>query len=288
MSSNPRSKGWFLTSNDSHQTHFDTLKSMNYRYLYIGAKELAPTTGHEHYHIILYFDNARTFSSIQKQLRTCNIQPLKSFSAAKKYLVKDGSATFEDGDPPHQGSKTCDPDELKTMSNKDCIAAFGKNCHSFIKARDILNAEINVDDVYKQDLKVYYIFGPSGVGKSKLAKQIIRERNSGKCVQVKYCNGFWINPGESNAAWYDDFRDSHMPASEFINFIDYNQQLLNIKGGHVRNCYTTIVITSIQSPMEIYKNLSSEPRSQWLRRMEIINLTPSSEEPVGEINVDDL
>lgn len=66
-----------------------------------------------------------------------------------------------------------------------------------------------------------------------------------------------------------------MVPSEFINFIDYNKHILNTKGAHVRNNYSLIIITSVQSPMEIYKNsLSYESREQWLRRIKIIDLTP--------------
>lgn len=50
--------------------------------------------------------------------------------------------------------------------------------------------------------------------------------------EVKYSNGFWNGVSDGNGcAVYDDFRDSHISASEFINFIDYNVHNLNVKGG---------------------------------------------------------
>ena len=54
--------------------------------------------------------------------------------------------------------------------------------------------------------------------------------------------------GDSPIALYDDFRDSHMKPSEFINFIDYNVHGLNIKNGEIQNNYKYIIITSVQDP----------------------------------------
>ena len=71
----------------------------------------------------------------------------------------------------------------------------------------------------------------------------------------------------------DDFRDSHMKPSEFINFIDYNIHNLNVKGGSVRNLYSTIIITSVQRLDCIYLNMANdEPRQQWERRIKVIDL----------------
>ena len=89
---------------------------------------------------------------------------------------------------------------------------------------------------------------------------------------VKYENGFWLGVGSAKIALYDDFRDSHLKASEFINFIDYNKHLLNIKGGSKMNDYNLIIITSVQPLHELYKNMSDEPKKQWIRRINNIEL----------------
>lgn len=71
--------------------------------------------------------------------------------------------------------------------------------------------------------------------------------------EVKYENGFWNGIGDGTGCCvYDDFRDSHMKASEFINFIDYNVHNLNIKGGNVKNNYNLIIITSVFPLNDIY------------------------------------
>lgn len=143
-----------------------------------------------------------------------------------------------------------------------------------IRMKDSLR--LSFRSLYK-DVEVYYIWGESGVGKTTMAKDIFagHEETHGEFInRLSYNNGFWEGvDGETRVALYDDFRDYHMRESEFVRFVDYNVQNMNIKGGMLPNVYSLIVITSIQSPYEIYPRMSREVRQQWLRRMEIIHLT---------------
>lgn len=283
-----RSRSWFITINANYEVTFNALKKEKYRCLIIGAKELAPLTGHEHYHCFIYYDNAKTFSVMQKKLFGANIQVAKgTIEQIKAYCSKDGEFLFEDGEVPHQGSQRVIAAEVKKMTTEEVIETYGKSSLTMLKVRDLLNAKININDWHKE-IKVVYITGPSGIGKSEKAKDIVIKYCEEKKIEpmineVKCCNGYWNGVSEdTEIAIYDDFRDSSMVPSEFINFIDYNKHILNTKGAHVRNNYKLIIITSVQNPMEIYKNsMSYEAKEQWLRRMEIIDLTPN--ENLGDI-----
>ena len=130
-------------------------------------------------------------------------------------------------------------------------------------------------ECYKPDVKIYYIYGPSGSGKSKFVFDLLEDDE--RFDRVKFCNGFWQGVNTFNmpeTCWYDEFRSSEMPAKEFINFIDYYVNILNVKyQTGVRNKYKKIFITSIQSPDELYANLPEESREQWLRRLTIVDIT---------------
>ena len=111
------------------------------------------------------------------------------------------------------------------------------------------------------------------MGKSDFARKLIKShlKEGEKYNLVKHTGEFWEGIGKADVALYDEFRDCHMCASEFIDFIDYNKHVLNIKGGHTLNNYHTIIITSSIHPEQLYKNVS-EQQGQWLRRMKIIDL----------------
>ena len=151
------------------------------------------------------------------------------------------------------------------------------------------NDEIDVEDMIKE-VVVYYISGPSGAGKTERAKQIIREHKEkygSKVSIVKYESNFWHGVGSNrNIALYDDFRDSHMKPSEFINFIDYNKHYMNVKGGNCLNDYKLIIITSVQPLETIYSGVSGEPKKQWLRRITEIRIEKDEED--DEIDIDAL
>ena len=138
------------------------------------------------------------------------------------------------------------------------------------------NNVIDLDDYYKGDkFKVYYIYGPSGMGKTRKAQELARLHGYSKVDEVKYRNNFYLGVSDiCKACIYDDFRPSHMDVSEFINFIDYNKHNLNIKGGSLKNNYELIIITSVNDPRKIYQNCTDreETKTQWLRRMTIINI----------------
>ena len=78
-----------------------------------------------------------------------------------------------------------------------------------------------------------------------------------------------------------------MKPQEFINFVDYNTHPMNIKNGEIRNTYTHIIITSVQHPKYLWPGAREveEPRKQWLRRMQIIDMTP--DEVDSDIDIDD-
>lgn len=265
-----RARAFQLTLNDTSvydlmYSCLTELKSCDYL---ISCKEIAPTTGHEHIHIYCHFaSNYRLSQKILKlkpHVEICKGSPKQNIA----YIKKDGNILNEYGVEPRQGCRTVG--ELITYERNDVPASMYRTW------KDLKTEEANDLDVdeWNKDVHVWYIQGPSGSGKTEKAKEIVRNLPDHKINVVKYENGFWNGVGSAPTAIYDDFRDSHMKASEFINFIDYNVQNMNVKGGMRKNNYKWIIITSVQSLRDIYYNMSLEPRKQWERRIEIIDLNP--------------
>lgn len=272
-------------------------------YLY-SCRETCPNTGNEHYHIYVHFRTSVKLS--QRKCHFAHLEPCRgSITANCNYVSKTGSSELlqkgidsqniivdEIGTRPDSIGGRIAAEDLPTMTDKD-IVMIDPRCHqAYIKARNILinNPDVDVDD-WAKIVKVYYIQGGSGCGKTERAKQIVRDlgkdpktdRNQ-KVNIVKCQDGFWSGIGEATIAIYDEFRSSSMKASEFINFIDYNRHNLNTKGGGARNNYTLIIITSVEKLSEIYKNMRGEPRLQWERRVELIDMYPES--IGGDIDLD--
>ena len=253
--------------------YLSNLKTFQYA---IACKEKAPSTGHEHIHIYVQFTNTIRLSL--KNLKGAHVE--KCYGSAQqniKYIKKTGeeNVIWEEGLPKMKGGVTIK--ELKEMDKekRDNLPAVYFNIIQKVNEQEA--NQLTLDD-FEKKVEVIYIYGESGIGKTQKAKQLIKEyfekTNQKTFNLVKYENSFWIGVSElSEVALYDDFRDSHMKPSEFINFIDYNVHPMNIKGGAIKNKYKFIIITSVQNPNDLYKNVQErdeEPKKQWLRRMKII------------------
>jgi len=221
---------------------------------------------------------------MKKKLPTAHIEiargtPLEN----RNYCSKEGK--FEESGTLPTGGRIS-ADELRTMTNEEIIERDARCHNAYIKARDLLNADVDIDDIAKP-IVVYWIQGPSGCGKTQKAKEIVRLQKAElgtKVNMIKYVNNFYMGVGNAKIAIYDDFRDSHMKPAEFINLIDYNKQLMNIKNGHKVNDYELVIITSVQNINNIYKNVEDEPRKQWMRRVVVIDMFPPDDLPNLEEN----
>lgn len=248
----------------------------------MACHEVCPDTKREHVHIYVCYDSPKSFTTIRNASLGGHVE--KCFGAHKdnvKYIMKDvteaNPLVWYEGNEPHQGQRL-GSQELRSMSVVEVVESDPRNHQAYLRARELLvNGGLSLDDLNGKSVEVYYIYGSSGCGKSVLAKELLKERMCEEEVafvdMVKYKNEFWVGVCFGVFAFYDEFRDSDMKPSEFINFIDYNPQRMNIKGGYTLNRYRLIVITSIQGPNELYPNMSlTEPRRQWLRRVHWINL----------------
>lgn len=236
----------------------------------IATLEKAPTTGHEHIHFYVQFRKA-TELTVSK-LAGAHVEPCRGsaqqnieYIRKTKEPEKAGKIIFEEGEPKFKGGVSIKDVKAMAPQDREQLPLVYYNIVNKINQEEA--KDIKVDEFHKE-VKVIYIHGPSGIGKTKKAIEIIKEAGYETFNLVKYDGSFWHGVKEqAGAALYDDFRDSHMKPSEFVNFIDYNIQIMNTKGSSIKNKYTLILITSVQDPMGIYANVSEEPRKQWLRRI---------------------
>lgn len=250
---------------------------------YLVECEDSTADGKWHMHAFIYFTNPVAMASLKKLFgNSCHVERPhfnslaiqyvkgeipgegKSMNEVRKYNIK------EFGEPPMDNGVSRTVAELKKMETPDELEWKQYHTYMQIHSRD----KIKRTEWHKPELKVYYFYGnDSGVGKSKAIQDWLDEHNIEEFDLVKHVGDFWHIQGDgTGVAVYDEFRDSHMPVSEFINFIDYNIHSLNIKGGSLKNKYHTILISSIQNPHRIYRNQPEETRRQWLRRINIIEI----------------
>ena len=269
-----KSRAFQLTLNEieKYKDLIEYIKHFKQLTYYISCKEKAPTTGHEHIHLYCKFKDKVTLKIDKLQgahIEICKGSPKQNID----YIKKDGNILEEYGTRPTQGKINYDyflNTKIEDILNDTSLNLTQKktilNIQNEIKKKETFTK----DNIYKPDFKAYYIYGPSGSGKSRYAINNIL--NNVKFDLIAYDHGFYRGvTNEAEAALFDDFRPSCMKPDEFIRLIDYNKHNMNIKGGQMINNYNIIVITSIKNPYRLY-NKDDEEVKQWIRRLTIINI----------------
>lgn len=281
---NKRSRKFFVTFWEKREFLFDD-KIMQYACM-CDDKCSDEHDGKWHGHYYVYYRNPRTWNQIKQYFgNDCHVEIPKINSAAIDYVMGRGkhannkSNMIESGTMPCDNGKHISVKQALEMTHEQMLTLEDhRDVITIMKVKNLLDPGIDIDD-WKKEVKITWIVGPSGVGKTETTKKILREEGRSKNVHIVKRDGdFWHGLGNGyNTAVYDDFRDSDVKAKEFIQFIDYNKQLHNVKNGSTWNNFDRIIITSVQHPEDIYRGMQDdEPRKQWLRRMEIIDLNPKT------------
>lgn len=247
----------------SYLTSFKAFKFL------VSCREHAPETGHEHMHVYVCFNNGTRLS--QSRLKGAHLEICRGSNKQNiEYIEKGGDIVDRIGEEPHQGTTytVCELREIKDPNNLPASQ------FKIWREVTLWNQSMTRAELYKPGVKIFYIWGKSGAGKTRYVWDQLKEDD--RVDRVKFVNNFWTGVSYDptiRIAWYDDFRSSDMKPSEFVNFIDYYANNMNVKGGHVLNHYDVIFITSIFDPEHIYQgSYSEEDRQQWLRRMEIVHI----------------
>lgn len=252
----------------------------------IATLETAPLTGHKHCHFFIKFKGAIRLS--YSKLCGAHVELCRGSDLANwKYITKEdqpekaGEIFWKKGERP---AEEAEEDKKKSVSIAQAYEMTSDELEElplvyYKQVVDIQQTKQNemTGRSANKEVKVLYFYGPSGVGKSVWAKWLFRNE---PMDLVKYISTFWHGISKkASCAIYDDFRDSHMPPSEFINFIDKTRHSLNLKNGSWKNDYSHIIITSIQHPNDLYPSFQEkaianheEPRKQWMRRMTVVNV----------------
>lgn len=275
-----RSKNFIMTLNEKTlENENDIIKYVqhykNFQYVLITEHDKPQ----KHHHLFVQYNNTIALDSrylygahIEKSYGSAqqNVNYLLGLDDKHQQLGINCTKIYEYGEIKQRGGRRIK--DILEATDEDLLDYDINMINSINKIRPPKKTKIGE---WSKKIKVIYIWGPSGVGKSSSVEETLSKYEFNEFSEVKHINGFWHGIGGfemTGAAVYDDFRDSHMTASEFINFIDYRIHNLNYKGGSTKNKFELIIITTIQNPKNIYRNVQGEAREQWMRRMEIIEL----------------
>lgn len=260
---------WTLNNyTDDEINHIHTLYNTGVISYCIFGKEVAPTTGTPHLQGYWEMVKKTREKAVHKLLPRAHFEPSRGTAQQnQRYCSEDGNVT-EIGSKKKQGKRN-DLDEIRTLAKKEGMRAVTRVGN--LQQIRVSEKYLEYNEKKRNWLtEVIWIWGDSGTGKSKMAREITEDpytKNEG--------SKWWIGYDKHEHVIIDDFRDSWWPITEFLRILDRYECKLETKGGSRQLLAKKIVITTIKKPEEHYKNAPGEPLKQLTRRItQVIHLVP--------------
>ena len=293
---NPQSRKWQLTINHPADCGMDHGKIVEQLQLFhpayfCMADEIA-TTGTYHTHVYVFAHSPMRFSTLKRRFPTAHIEKANGTSKENRdYIRKEGKwedtakvetcvpDTFlEFGDLPAEAEETS-PKMFQLLQDVEdgisTVEIIRSNPGFAFKSRDIdaLRETLTAEqfESAKRDVKVYYLFGETGTGKTR---GIYERHPAADICRITDYNGkngvrFDAYHGQSVLV-FEEFH-SQIPVNAMLNYLDVYPLKLPARYNDRTACYTTVYITSNIPLEQQYPEIQRNKLETWrafLRRID--------------------
>lgn len=228
-------------------------------------------SGIKHLQCFVQFENPRSCSGFLKMIKKsilngANCRPAKEGEIAwqRMYCMKENNYFYEHGERGSQGKRNDLSDTRNSLIENGKMREIVDGTENFQSIR-VCEKWLSYKE-RKRDFKpiVTWLYGPTGVGKSRFAKRISNPEDtweSGENLQ-------WFDGYDAHEFMiFDDFRGSQCSYSKLLRILDRYPMQLPVKGGFRQILSKHIIITSHKSPEECYSGLD-EGIDQLMRRID--------------------
>lgn len=263
-----RVRDYVFTLNNYDENDENIIFSLQHECKYIVVGKEVGESGTPHFQGFICFQDAKTFSAIQKLLPDgCHIEARKgTFQQAADYCKKDGDY-FESGTIPMDQKAKGEAGKLSSEERWALAKAgnFEKLPPEHYQRYRAIHAEFTpVSD--RSELKNLWICGPSGCGKSK------HVRDNYPSFYSKGMSKWWDGYRHEEVVLLDDFDPTHGKYLSYYLKIWADHYAFNaeVKGGMLKIRPKLLIVTS-QYPIEACFE-EAETVSAISRRFEVLQL----------------
>lgn len=241
----------------------------------VAGEEICPTTGKTHWQSFIYLKNARTLKSMIKQFKPRHIEIMKPDSTPEKnreYCLKENKPIIEHGKCPKQGKRS-DLEEIREAiaegkpEREIAEMNFGQWCQY---RRAFAEYKALVEPKRNWVTEVYFIWGESGVGKTRKAVE-----DGAKLIQYIPNSGFVLGYNGEDVVCFDDVDSGTFPRKWLLEATDRYSMVINVKGGERNWKPRKIYFTSNFAPEDLFP--FNDPAME-RRYTEIVHLKNGTEE----------
>lgn len=265
-----KSRAWCFTVNNYTNEQLEEMKAIECTYIVLG-KEVGKS-GTPHIQGYVEFMNPRTFRAIKKVMPTAHIEPRKGTSAQAADYCKKDKDVYESGTISQQGKRN-DIEEIRNMVKQ------GKGMRQILEVATTVPS-VKMAETYlkyhekgrdwKPEVKWYW--GPTGTGKSRTAWEEMPEAFD--CMETsKWWEGYDSHPD----VIIDDMRGDFAKFHVLLKLLDRYPFRIECKNGSRQFLARRIIITSSQSPQQMWNGRTTEDLMQLLRRINEIRFFDGKE-----------
>ena len=298
MGNNSQSRKWSLVINNPLEAGLDHTAISEKLHLfspdyYCMADEIA-TTGTYHTHVFFYAPSPSRFSTVKKRFPIAHIEKAYgSVQENRSYLRKDGRwadtdkaetsvpGTFEEwGEaPPERAEKH--PEMFRLVQNiRDGMTTteiIDDNPAMAFRVRDIdlLRQTLTAEKyaVENRPLEVSYLYGASGVGKTRSIYEAHDPRSIYRVTNYRAARGVSFDGYHGQEVLVFEEFSSQIPIEDMLNYLDIYPLALPARYNDKTACYTMVYITSNLPVEKQYRSEQWDRPETWrafLRRIHTV------------------
>lgn len=248
--SNDQCRMWLCTLNNPMESLKDLYDLFSPQYM-CGQVEKGEN-GTIHLQFYLHFSKKIYFSVLKKIHSKVHFIAVKINNGADKYCLKEDTrldGPYEFGSKPINRSSKTDWDQVYLNAKRgkfdDIPSDIKVRCYSNLKKIE----KDNLICIDSSNVRGVWIYGPSGSGKSRLAREQYPN------AYFKLCNKWWDGYYGQNSVIMDDFGKEHSVLGYHLKiWSDRYGCILETKGGASCSSFDSFVVTSQYSIEEIWKD----------------------------------
>lgn len=259
-------KSWFFTHNNWDESDYKFFSDIEKTYLVLG-KEIAPTTGTPHLQGSITFGKNYRFSTLKKLSPRTSWSLTRDLQGSRNYCMKERDYIIQNNKS--QGSRT-DLHQVAEFAQTHSVREIAKEhptlyikYHSGIEK---LHNHLHTQERTQSPI-VYWIYGPTGVGKSHIVRQFCKEPLWSSEDDLKWFSGYETHHVN---ALFDDFRETFCSFSKLLKLLDKYPFTVQVKNGDRQWNPKRIFITSPDHPEFTFPSLKNEDLKQLTRRIHFI------------------
>lgn len=276
-------RSWCIVINNYTDEDIMALESMNYRYLIYGFE--IGESGTPHIQGYIELGRVMRWTAIKKIIPRAHLDQRRGTRERARNYCKKGEQTHAEWDLFHEEGPNYGLNAEFVEFGDWNLGGQGRRTDlDFIREKCVDEGmrsvtaignlqQIKVAEKYLQyneegrDWKpqVVWLYGPTGVGKSRMARNLC----DGDYYAKKDGTKWWDGYDNHEEVIIDDFRDSWWSFTTMLSLLDRYEHIVECKGASRQFRARTIIITSAHAPIDCYKNVG-EDINQLLRRIDII------------------